>query len=134
MRHGDAGTHSAENDDSPLTPKGEAEVASAADKLLTKRKQPSSIIADSSTERTVQTARIMADRMGMRWRKDDRLADPAGAMQVIADEGHGGSRPLLITHDHVIGALTGDVSGEDCPETGEIRRFHGNKEKRRIKP
>lgn len=134
MRHGDAGPHHEEDAKRPLSPKGVSEVQFAAKQLADRNKQPTAIIADGTTERTVQTARIMASKLGMSWRKDDRLSNSDGAMQVIADKGHNGKRPLLVTHDHVIGALTGDVTGKDWPGTGEIRRFHGNKEKGRITP
>ena len=135
MRHGDAGptpADDAQNRARSLTPMGKHQALSSANKLADKKKQPSAVYHDVDT-RCTETAKIVADTFGFAPIPDARLAHHESARQAILDHSGGSARPLFVTHDHVIGLLEGDI-GSDWPVPAEIRRMHGHKEKRRIKP
>jgi phosphohistidine phosphatase SixA len=135
MRHGDAGAtlpDEAQNRARHLTPAGRSEALSASNKLANKRKQPTAVYHDVDA-RCTETAKIVADTFGFQPIPDARLAHHETTRQAILDHTGGSARPLMVTHDHVIGLLENDP-GNDWPVPAEIRRMHGKKEKRRIKP
>jgi phosphohistidine phosphatase SixA len=135
MRHGDAGAtlpDPAMDRARHLTDTGKAQVRSVAFQLDGLHKQPTAVIADSDS-RCSETGMIMADALGLQCTYDSRLGSVDSARDAIADYTGGSAQPLLVTHDHVIGGLTGDP-GLDWPQKAEVRRFKGTKEKRRLVP
>lgn len=122
MRHGDAGAtlpDDAQNRARSLTPLGRAQVLSSTNKLADKNKKPTAVYHDTDA-RCTETAQIVADTFGFKPIPDSRLAHHETTRQAILDHTGGSARPLLVTHDHVVGLLEGDI-GSDWPVTGEIR-------------
>jgi len=86
--------------DRPLSTKGREQATRLGAFLAATGFAPDAIVT-SPRIRALQTAEIVAERLGVTWRVDDRLADPLSAAtveRILADAGDT-SRPVLVGHD-----------------------------------
>lgn len=102
VRHAHAGDAAEwEGDDSlrPLTRKGRRQAEQLGSFLAERRIHPD-VIVSSPKVRALQTAEIVAAALGMTVRRDDRLADDFGKLELWAllDE-LGAREPMLVGHD-----------------------------------
>lgn len=136
MRHGDAGDaypDEAMDHFRPLTTLGVDQVKNQAKWLSKKGKQPDLVVTDDFT-RCIQTAKIMADKLGLDLEMDTRLQDPDGLEAVLDTYKARGRKPIYVTHHDVMDRWSDD-DPEDRPVPAEIRRFgHGDQELKRRQP
>ena len=108
VRHAHAGDAMEwEGDDAlrPLTRKGRAQSERLGSFLAERRVHPD-VIVSSPKVRAMQTAEIVAAALGMTVRRDDRLADDFGNLELwaVLDE-LGAREPMLVGHDPDLTAL-----------------------------
>jgi phosphohistidine phosphatase SixA len=102
VRHAHAGDRedwSGPDDERPLTAKGRAQSERLGTFLSSVSFRPD-LIVSSPKVRAVQTAEILAERLGMEVRLDDRLGEALDVLQLealVTDLGV--PRPLLVGHD-----------------------------------
>jgi phosphohistidine phosphatase len=115
LRHADAGdpeAWSGNDDDRPLSPKGEAQAERLATFLHGVRFTPDAVIS-SPKVRARRTAEIVADASGLPVHLDDRLAGgvtPDVLDAVLRDAGSP-SRPVVVGHDPDFSGLLTTLSG-----------------------
>jgi phosphohistidine phosphatase len=98
--------------DRPLSVRGR-EQASRLGAFLADRAFAPDAIVTSPRIRALQTAQLVAERLGTSWRIDDRLVDPLSAAtveRILADAGDP-SRPILVGHDPDFSELVGLLTG-----------------------
>lgn len=128
LRHAHAGDpakwHGADFD-RPLSAKGRAQATRLGAFLAATGFAPDAIVT-SPRIRAVQTAELVAERLGATCRIDDRLADPLSAAtveRILADAGDP-SRPILVGHDPDFSELLALLAGAEVPmRKGAIARI-----------
>jgi len=149
LRHGDAGAtiagDPAADDARSLSPEGRAQIERLAEWMDENGEEPSEVYA-CPLPRTMETAKIVAKQFGLKVQPQTGLREARAGRGVITNAlgDDAVSRPLFVTHDHVIvdalEALGDDGERVDVPAKGELRilkmkRKSGEwKEKRRILP
>jgi phosphohistidine phosphatase len=102
LRHAHAGDRedwSGPDDQRPLTAKGRAQSERLGTFLASVAFRPD-VIVSSPLVRAAQTAEIVAERLGMDFRLDDRLGNQLGIGRLeTLIEDLGVTRPLLVGHD-----------------------------------
>ncbi len=130
MRHGFAGTSIPDDpkadDARPLQPEGRAAAAAMAKWMRDEDLIPDAILAGPAV-RTMETARIVGDILGVKVKKEPLLyAHGPGTvvLQRLADDG--AKRQLLVTHDDVIETILHSLAeGQHADKVamGEVRVF-----------
>jgi len=98
--------------DRPLSARGREQVIRLGTLLAATGFAPDAIIT-SPRARALQTAELLAERLGARFRVDDRLAEPlsAGAVERILDDAGDPLRPVLVGHDPDFSELLALLTG-----------------------
>lgn len=98
--------------DRPLSARGREQAARLGTLLAATGFAPDAIIA-SPRVRALQTAELLADRLGARFRVDGRLAEPLSARAVERILGDAGDplRPVLVGHDPAFSELLALLTG-----------------------
>jgi phosphohistidine phosphatase len=115
LRHADAGDPSAWSGDDaarPLSPKGIRQSERLAAFLAGRGLAPDAVIS-SPRVRALETARIVADRLGVTVQTDRRLASvirTADVDAILRDAGYP-ARPILVGHDPDFSELLASLSG-----------------------
>lgn len=117
LRHADAGDPAAwagDDAERPLSPKGERQAERLATFLADRGFAPDAIISSPLT-RALQTAAIVAGRLGLEVLVDDRLRGPLDAAAVDRILGAAGqpTRPILVGHDPDFSQLLTSLSGAE---------------------
>jgi len=115
LRHADAGEPAAwEGDDAlrPLSDKGRRQAERLAS-LLSRSKRPPGAIITSPKARAEQTARIVADALGLEIRFDERLAGPMDleVLAAILEDAGAPEAPALVGHDPDFSDLASELTG-----------------------
>jgi phosphohistidine phosphatase len=115
LRHAHAGDpakwHGADFD-RPLSARGREQASRLGVFLAATGFAPDAIVT-SPRIRALQTAELVAERLGATWRVDDRLADPlsTGVLERILTDAGDPSRPVLVGHDPDFSELVGLLTG-----------------------
>jgi phosphohistidine phosphatase len=98
--------------DRPLSARGREQASRLGAFLAATGFAPDAIVT-SPRIRALQTAELVADRLGATWRTDDRLADPlsAAVLERILADADDPLRPILVGHDPDFSELVGLLTG-----------------------